>query len=428
MIQFLLGLILLAVGAAVCIAQQVNTPIDNLWIARGPSAAADPHHLYGPSSPSCFNPPTTSMPCTWAAQQWGNYPPSLDMSPFASIACSSVVTTAAPPLTNCFRAAGTNHVMTQFTSGGNVVAQIQSQGLNQPCFNGTITPGTSPESDAMIAPIGTAPAGYPGYPAGIIANPNLSTLTALTYSATVKLKYVAQNVANACPPVVNTVYQSFTLMMAASFSTGTQTLFYQLAIARLGYVYSNVGNGYFAVTNPYGFGDDISWYGANQPTAMCGGCSNQMPALNAPVTYSVNILPRVLAAITAGAGNGVDQTLSDWTIGGMYVGHVVYGNIGGISEWSNIGYAGTTLAAQSIGLSATSVTLPGTANAGSFVATVNVTTSGAPYMGTLSLGGADAAKFSLSNGGMYPTNLMIGPTNLCASGSPCTYNITITAP
>ena len=82
----------------------------------------------------------------------------------------------------------------------------------------------------------------------------------------------------------------------------------------------------------------------------------------------------------------------------------------------------------SIALSTTSANFATTANANSFVATINVMTAGSPYAGTLTLGGADAAKFALSNGGVYPTNLMVGPANICTTGSPCTYNISVTAP
>ena len=390
-----------------------------MWIIHGPAATSDPHNMYGPSDPTG----------TWTTQQWGTYPPNQEMLPFATIPCSAVNTSATPPLTNCFRAVGQNMMLYRFTSSGNAILQIHSQGINQPCYNGVIAPGN--EFDSLLAPTGTGPGQFVGFPTGVLNQPNLSTLSALTYSATMKLNYVAQNVLAACPPQgALPHFQAVTFMMAATFSTGVQTFFYQMAISRLGYNNLTAGGGWTNVVPnaTFQFADDISFF-ANQPGAQCGPCSNLTPALNVPVTYTVNLLPRIAALIGTAPGGTMDPVLSHWSIGGMYVGHVTYGNIGAITEWSNIGYTGSTLAAQSIGLSATSVTLPGTANAGSFVATVNVTTSGGPYMGTLSLGGADASKFALSNGGMYPTNLMVGPVNLCsAATSPCTYNINITAP
>ena len=83
-------------------------------------------------------------------------------------------------------------------------------------------------------------------------------------------------------------------------------------------------------------------------------------------------------------------------------------------------------AATAVTLSTTSVSFSSPADAGGFVATIAVGTgaSGGPYVGTLTLGGADAAKFALSNGGVYPCNLMVGASNIGAG----TYAINITAP
>ena len=86
---------------------------------------------------------------------------------------------------------------------------------------------------------------------------------------------------------------------------------------------------------------------------------------------------------------------------------------------------GGTMTAATISLSTTSVSFPSPADANSFVATITVTAvGGGPYSGTLVLGGTDAAKFALSNGGAYPCNLMVGPANI-AAGS---YNVSVTAP
>jgi hypothetical protein len=77
----------------------------------------------------------------------------------------------------------------------------------------------------------------------------------------------------------------------------------------------------------------------------------------------------------------------------------------------------------SIGLSDMAVELP-PQNAHSFFATVTVTATGGAYTGTLTLGGADAGKFTLSNGGVYPCNLHIGAANIGVG----TYHISIMAP
>lgn len=84
----------------------------------------------------------------------------------------------------------------------------------------------------------------------------------------------------------------------------------------------------------------------------------------------------------------------------------------------------TPVTPTSITLKPHFVDFPTTANANSYVATITVIATGGPYAGTLSLGGADAAKFTLSNGGVYPTNVMVGSTDLPAG----TYKISVTAP
>ena len=88
---------------------------------------------------------------------------------------------------------------------------------------------------------------------------------------------------------------------------------------------------------------------------------------------------------------------------------------------------GTGSPATTISLSTTSVSFPTAMDANSFVATITVTVATGTYTGTLVLGGADAAKFALSNGGVYPCNLMVGPANIPAS-PPGGYQINITAP
>ena len=75
-----------------------------------------------------------------------------------------------------------------------------------------------------------------------------------------------------------------------------------------------------------------------------------------------------------------------------------------------------------ISLSTTSISLP-PANANALVATITVTATGGTYAGPVTLGGADAAKFVLSNGGVYPCNLLVGSTSI----GNATYNITLTA-
>lgn len=71
-----------------------------------------------------------------------------------------------------------------------------------------------------------------------------------------------------------------------------------------------------------------------------------------------------------------------------------------------------------------SVSLPAV-NAGGHVADVGVVThSGAAYAGQLALGGADAGKFVLTNGGTLPCALSVGATDITTGA----YAIDISAP
>jgi hypothetical protein len=63
-------------------------------------------------------------------------------------------------------------------------------------------------------------------------------------------------------------------------------------------------------------------------------------------------------------------------------------------------------------------------NANIVVGAISVTTAdGRPYPGQIILGGADASKFVISNGGLLPCNLVVGSSDIAAG----TYNITLTA-
>lgn len=64
-------------------------------------------------------------------------------------------------------------------------------------------------------------------------------------------------------------------------------------------------------------------------------------------------------------------------------------------------------------------------NANTVLATMVCVTNpvGGTCVGPVTLGGADAGKFSLTNGGMFPTSLAIGAVNVPAG----TYSLTATA-
>jgi hypothetical protein len=57
-----------------------------------------------------------------------------------------------------------------------------------------------------------------------------------------------------------------------------------------------------------------------------------------------------------------------------------------------------------------------------------VTSSGAPYTQPITMSGTDAAKFALTNGGVCPCDLLIGPADLPAGTNTGTLRFTAPAP
>jgi hypothetical protein len=314
-------------AAALSASVQLVTPMDYFWIALGPTPAAAPHQLYGASNPAG----------TWFIGQWGTNPPSTQLGSFQPIACSA-------GQTSCYIAIGSVNIMTQFTVGGAVTLRIQSTGQNQPCTTDVSGGGNPYELNSITEPISNTPANFPGYPSGTITQLKLNTLSALNLVATTNYKYAAQNVVNRCPPPTSPMVSSQVVAALASMTFGNastgQTLFYQLALRKFGYVGHNATTGYFASILPaYGYSADVSDPNIIDNITGVGGDLNSLPAMGI-VNYNLNILPSVLAAIAAGGIHGFDTNVANWATGGVYVGHVTYGNIALITEWSNVSLTG----------------------------------------------------------------------------------------
>ena len=77
-----------------------------------------------------------------------------------------------------------------------------------------------------------------------------------------------------------------------------------------------------------------------------------------------------------------------------------------------------TPAVTSVNLSNTSLNTPGANNAGAVVGAVSVASNpaGGTYTGVITLGGANASSFALTNGGVISCNLVVGLANI-APGS-----------
>ena len=396
----LLGALLLLLGTAVCSAQAIVTPMDGFWLKHGPTATTDPGNLYGPSNSSA----------TWHIDQWGNNGP--QMLPFTAVTCFE------PGQTNCFLSYSPNVMAYQFTSGGTIFARLQSGGQNQPCLIAGQGGGNPYELDLLIEPTNSAV--YGGFPNGVLAHPGLSTIAHLIFGATISVKYMASNLLGGCPQINNNTSAQVTqvaLNVTLNNTTANQTLFYSLNFFQQGNPVTAAGSVPLMTgqTQPFLFRDTMASYG-----------TVPVQVTNTPINISLDMLARIQAVIAAGCGACLlDTNPANWSIGGLYVGHGTYGSIGLVTEWSNISLvAGAGMMPVSIALSSPSVNFPTSINANSLVSPITVTTTGGTYVGTLTLGGTDAAKFTLSGGGVYPTNLMVGASNLTAG----TYNVSITAP
>lgn len=85
---------------------------------------------------------------------------------------------------------------------------------------------------------------------------------------------------------------------------------------------------YFA-TNPFGTDDFLPLAGA--PFIPDGQ----------PLRVHVDLLPRLVAMIRTARG-GVDQTLSRWTVGSVYLGQIMYGDVTMQSNWRNVSLVATS--------------------------------------------------------------------------------------
>jgi len=316
---FTIILALLLASSAHAVDTQLITHLDDLWLRSGITSNST---LYGPSNSAG----------TWLAYQWSNSFPNgtqkPDAFPFQSIQCETVGNT------NCFRAYAQDIKFNLFTNSGNRVVRIATAGQNQPCYPGTGLGGAPYEQDAFVGPNIIT-----GYPPGILSKPNLGSLTALTVNFTLNVKTANMNTSGGCPIILPAASQQTALIVAWIFSsTGGQTFYYQLAIGRFGFFQparafnTSSAPAYLYSDNP------LSYPNANFMGA--GTVQGLAYAVNQPIVVSLNILPVLSNLITTGGG-GLDPVLADWTLNSFYFGHATYGNIGLITEWSNISLVGS---------------------------------------------------------------------------------------
>lgn len=57
-------------------------------------------------------------------------------------------------------------------------------------------------------------------------------------------------------------------------------------------------------------------------------------------TLSIDLLPRLTQIIQLNL-HGVDPVVANWTQGGIYYGHIIYGKIGMVTDFADLSLTGT---------------------------------------------------------------------------------------
>ncbi|HTT79411.1 MAG TPA: hypothetical protein VMF86_07015 [Stellaceae bacterium] len=266
------------------------------WLRHAGETGPYAHTLYGPSNPAG----------TWHIAQW--HTPGPDMTPFARVACPAGDM-------DCFLAQSPDFEALQFTRNGTIHVRLSSHGDRLPCTGGYL----KQELDSFLEP--TTTDNYPGYPSSW-HSVNLASISSLTLNATVTTVVLRVPKRQPCGQATLT-----DVLVAAVFSdrVAHQTLFYQLIIAQAKTA-NHLRHPYFYDReNPFGYDDLLSTYGIYP---------NGIP-YRRPTTLHIDLLPKIAALITAGE-HGIDPIVQHWTTGGLYVGHLIYGNLSATTKWAKV--------------------------------------------------------------------------------------------
>jgi hypothetical protein len=188
------------------------------------------------------------------------------------------------------------------------------------------------EFDLFLSPTGS---NYPGYPAGVQATPNLTSMAELRVSMTLRLS--ESTVTDRCGSSpqcgggghVDYGYTVLGLIGSATNASGShQTLFYQVLLSDTRQSSTCSGGqdckprdtSWYFPTNPYGANDAIASFG--QPCLVPGAAE--------ATVYEFDALPLYTQAVQhgpPGGGNGFIRDPSQWTIGGVYLGVGIQGSV-----------------------------------------------------------------------------------------------------
>jgi hypothetical protein len=193
------------------------------------------------------------------------------------------------------------------------------------------------EFDLFAAPndARVKPPRWPGYLSPAIQNSDLNALTGLIFQADVQMTQGLATPGKHCQTNFGNAVVAVILNDRATHPA--QVFFYQLFVSRFCGVIASIKLPscgletkmlQFFKKNPFGTDD----------YAPLAGAAWLAPGRKTKI--QIDLRPRLISAIETAQG-GVDQNLSHWRVGSMYLGQIIYGDVTLQSTWRNV-----TLTAQ----------------------------------------------------------------------------------
>ncbi len=277
----------------------------------------DPTYPPSPGGPKPYS--QTSGPLQWAVGPWGS--PGGNLPGFAQFSdgAETIFSTRAPAV----------GVSVAVGPAGTALT-LEQDGRSLPCTDPQT--GGPLEFDLFAEPNGPyakAPR-QSGYSRSDAQGPVLSVLTHLTFDGDVMLSESLATSRKHCQANFGNLV--FAVILNDHAVHPAQVFFCQLFLSRLCGADPSLklrscaqpkSMFQYFVKNPFGTDDDLPL--AGQPWLLQGQ----------PTRVQLDLLPRLIGAIRSGRG-GMDQNLSDWTVGSVYLGQIMYGDVTLQSTWRDV--------------------------------------------------------------------------------------------
>ncbi len=284
-----------------------------------------------PYSGGALDGPLGATPATWYASQW-NIPRNLEAANNSAIAAQCT----ASPAPVSFATANANARICMHNAGDGTAAMELAQSLiGVTCA----TNPTTSEFDLFISP---TDGNYPSYTAGIVpvsAQPTLAQLTSLVVSFGAQLTFanVPGGCGGPCGASGNVDYGFFTV--GVPLDTQNQTLFFQVQIwdSREG---KCGGAQYACGARTFWYQNTPPTYGYSVSVGSMAGSSGCLTAGGSRHTYTINILPSILAGLaSSGRPATIDADPAHWRVSGLYVGTGIEGQAAVVSVVDHVSIA-----------------------------------------------------------------------------------------